>query len=141
MEHLTGLSPAEAAAAREREYDIPFVAPEEAAEQLHRASLPTGLRLTRGGRFWHLSGAHDKADALRVLLARFGGGATVGLGDAPNDAAFLLAVDRAVLVPRASGVDTALAGRVPGAVVAPAPAGAGWAGAVRRLVLDAAEPA
>lgn len=141
MTRLTGLSPAEAAAAREREYDVPFVAPEEAAEQLRRAPLPPGLRLSRGGRFWHLSGAHDKADALRALLARFGGGETIGFGDASNDATFLAAVDRAVLVPRPSGVDAALAERFPGAVVAPAPAGAGWAAAVRRLVLDAAGPA
>lgn len=140
MAHLTGLSPAEAAAARDREYDLPFVAPVDAADTLSGLPLPPDLRLTRGGRFWHLSGAHDKADALRLLAERLGGGATVGLGDAPNDASFLRAVDRAVLVPRPSGVDPVLADAVPGASVAPAPGGAGWAAAVRMLVLAEGKP-
>lgn len=139
MANLTGLDPREAAAAREREFDLPFVAPADAAERLSRAALPPGIRLTRGGRFWHLGGAHDKADALRVLAERLGGGPTVGLGDAPSDAGFLGAVDRAVLVPRSAvGVDAVLAAAVPGAEVAPACAGAGWAAAVRGLLLDGA---
>lgn len=140
ISNLTGLPAAEAAAAREREYDLPFVAPEEAAERLGRASLPPGLRLTKGGRFWHLSGAHDKADALLVLAARLGGGPTVGLGDAPSDAGFLRNVDRPVLVPRRTGLDPVLAASVPGAAVAGAPGGAGWAEAVRSLVLAGAKP-
>lgn len=140
MANLTGLDPGEAAAAREREYDLPFVVPEDAADALAAATLPPDLRLTRGGRFWHLSGAHDKADALRLLVERLGGGPTVGLGDAPSDAGFLALVDRAVLVPGADGVDARLAAAVPGAAIAPAPAGAGWAAAVRRLLLDPAEP-
>lgn len=138
MARLTGLSPGECAAAREREYDLPFVAPEDAAERLARAPLPPGLRVTLGGRFWHLSGAHDKADALRLLVARLGGDETVGLGDAPTDACFLRIVDRAVVVPGRSGVDAALAAAVPGAITAPAPAGAGWAAAVRSLDLAGA---
>jgi predicted mannosyl-3-phosphoglycerate phosphatase (HAD superfamily) len=63
----------------------------------------------------------------------------VGLGDAPNDAAFLAAVDRAVLVPGPSGVDARLAAAVPGAAVAPAPGGAGWAAALRELGLAGEE--
>jgi mannosyl-3-phosphoglycerate phosphatase len=136
MMRLAGLSPAEAAVAREREYDLPFVAPADDAELLAGARLSRAdVRLVRGGRFFHLSGRHDKADAMRALLVRLGGGATFGLGDAPNDAGFLSAVDDAVLIPRASGLDAILAGLVPGALVAPAPAGEGWAAAVRRFVL------
>lgn len=139
MADLTGLNPGEAAAAREREYDLPFVVPEDAADGLAAATLPPDLRLTRGGRFWHLSGAHDKADALRLLVARLGGGATVGLGDALNDAGFLRCVDTPILVPRRAGLDGLLAAAVPAAAVAAAPGGAGWAAAVRNLGLAGEE--
>ena len=63
----------------------------------------------------------------------------MGLGDAPSDAGFLDAVDCAVIVPRRSGVDAELAAAVPEAAIAPLPCGAGWAAAVRRLVLDGSE--
>ena len=137
MTRLTGLSRGEAALARGREFDLPFVAPANLPERLTAAALPAGVRLTRGGSFWHLSGDHDKGDAFRVLSARLGGGPTLGLGDAPNDAPFLRLVDRAILVPRASGVDPDLAVLVPEAARAKEPAGAGWAGAVRAALGDA----
>ena len=128
---LTGLPLADAAAARAREFDLPFLGPDEVSTALVSAELPREIRLTRGGRFWHLSGRHDKGDALRALRLRLGGGPTIGLGDAPNDAPFLRLVDRAILVPRGGAVDARLAALVPGAFHAPAPAGAGWAVAVR----------
>ncbi len=134
---LTGLRAGggELARAREREFDLPFIAPAEASAALSSSpSLPPGIRLTRGGRFWHLSGLHDKGDALRLLVARLGGGPTIGLGDAPNDAAFLRIVDHPVLVPGKTGVDETLRAALPDAAVAPAPAGAGWSAAVRALV-------
>jgi len=136
MTRLTGLSHEEAARARSREFDLPFAAPADLPERLTGSVLPAGVRLTRGGRFWHLSGDHDKGGALRVLSARLGGGPTLGLGDAPNDAPFLRLVDRAILVPRASGVDPALAVLVPEAARAEEPAGAGWAAAVREALGD-----
>ena len=133
LTRLTGLPPTEAALAREREFDLPFLAPAEASAALSFASLPPGIRLTRGGRFWHLSGLHDKGDALRLLAARLGGGPTIGLGDAPNDAAFLRIVDLPVLVPKKAGLDAGLRAALPNAAVAPAPGGAGWSAAVQAL--------
>ena len=59
---------------------------------------------------------------------------TIGLGDAPNDVAFLRIVDHPVLVPKKAGVDGRLRAALPHAAVAPAPAGAGWSAAVRALV-------
>lgn len=62
-----------------------------------------GLRLTRGGRFWHVTGDVDKGRAVRWLISRFIAlrGAspwTLGLGDGPNDVPLLEAVDQAVLI-------------------------------------------
>ncbi len=131
----TGLSREALPAALERGYDLPFLAPEGAAQALRAAvgELP-GLALTRGGRFWHLSGRHDKADAFRALVTRLPAPRPVaGLGDAENDAGFLALCDVAVVVPPASG-ESRLAGLLPAARVAPAPGGAGWASAVDSLL-------
>jgi mannosyl-3-phosphoglycerate phosphatase len=130
---LTGLPLDDAPAARAREFDLPFIVSDGADSALASAPLPPRVRLVRGGRFWHLSGRHDKGDALRLLAARLGGGPTIGLGDAPNDIPFLRIVDRPVLVPKKGGVDGTLRAALPDADVAPAPGGAGWSAAARAL--------
>ena len=71
---------------------------------------------------------------MRRLVERLRPSRTIGLGDAPNDAAFLSIVDHPVLVPRKTGVDERLRAALPGAAIAPAPGGAGWSAAVRALV-------
>jgi mannosyl-3-phosphoglycerate phosphatase len=130
----TGLPLDHAAAARAREFDLPFIVSDGAAAALSSATLPPRVRLVRGGRFWHLSGAHDKADAARRLVELLRPSRTIGLGDAPNDAAFLRLVDHAVLLPGKDGVDATLRAALPGADVAPARGGAGWIAAVGALL-------
>src|SRR5439155_26777923 len=114
-------------------YDLPFLPKGDVSPRFVAAlSRHGGLRLSRGDRFFHLSGDHGKEDAVRRILERHEGEpATVGLGDAPNDAGFLARVDGALIVPRESGPDATLLERVPHARVAPDPAGAGWAAAVQ----------
>jgi predicted mannosyl-3-phosphoglycerate phosphatase (HAD superfamily) len=95
------------------------------------------VQLVRGGVFWHLSGRHDKADAVPRIRELFGRkGPAVGLGDAPNDQRFLAAVDIPVVVPRAAGPDVGLLSALPHARVAPEQGGAGWAAAVSALLDD-----
>jgi len=99
----TGLTPAEARLARQREFDEPFVVLEPArAPELLAAIEREGKRWTAGGRFHHITGANDKAAAVRLLVALYrrqlGAVRTVGLGDAPNDAEFLQAVDVPILI-------------------------------------------
>ncbi|MCB1021199.1 MAG: HAD-IIB family hydrolase, partial [Acidobacteria bacterium] len=60
-----------------------------------------GYRVVQGGRFLHLMGRFDKAEAMRWVAARYGEqwGAQptiVALGDSPNDADMLDAADIAV---------------------------------------------
>lgn len=131
----TGLPLPEVPLVRAREFDLPFCAPEGAEDAISRAlTHRPGARLTKGDRFFHLMGRHDKADAVRRLVELLRPSRTIGLGDAPNDVAFLRIVDRPVLVPRKAGVDETLRAALPDADVAPAPAGAGWSAAVRALV-------
>ncbi len=113
---------------RAREFDLPFCAPEGSEDEIARALRHRPeTRLTKGDRFFHLLGRHDKADAVRRLVELLGPTRTIGLGDAPNDAAFLRIVDHPVLVPRKAGVDERLRAALPGAAVAPAPGGRGGA--------------
>jgi mannosyl-3-phosphoglycerate phosphatase len=135
---LTGLSPAAAERARRREWDEPFVVESElepgAMSRLEVAARRQGLRVTRGGRFHHLTGQVDKGEATRALLALLPHdphGRTVGLGNAPNDLPLLEAVDRPIVMPRRDGeLEPTLAAALPHAERARDPGPAGWAAAV-----------
>jgi mannosyl-3-phosphoglycerate phosphatase len=129
VEALTGLSGTEAEAAKNREFGEAFVLddPDLDEAELKREVRALGLRVTRGGRFWHLLGENDKGRAVRILSELYRkanpGVVTGAVGDAPNDIAMLAAVDRPFLVARPDGtyhdVDVAGLIRVP----LPGPAG------------------
>jgi mannosyl-3-phosphoglycerate phosphatase len=80
----------------------------EEVKRLEEAAAKAQLRLTRGGRFFHLTGLSDKGVATRRLtdLYRAEWGEpiqTIGLGDSPNDVSLLQAVDIPILVQNKSG--------------------------------------
>ncbi|HUM02017.1 MAG TPA: HAD hydrolase family protein [Thermoanaerobaculia bacterium] len=137
---LTGLRGDAIDQARRRVWDLPFLAPDGSGDALEdEIGRVRNVRLVRGGIFWHLCGRHDKADAVPRVCDLFRrSGRTVGLGDAPNDARFLAAVDVAVVLPGESGPDARLLAALPGARVAPAPGGEGWAAAVTALLEEEA---
>lgn len=148
---LTGLPADRARLARQRQYDEPFLLQDTAAAPaLEAAAARRGLRVTRGGRFFHLTGVTDKGAALRRLLEHWPSPgrrpASVGLGDAANDLPLLQAVDRPILVPRPDGsVSAALAAALPAAERAPRPGPEGWNAAVLAVLrgerLASMEPA
>lgn len=105
VQALTGLSAAGAEQAMAREGSEPLVWEDDDAklQALHETLRVDGLRLTRGGRFWHVMGAVDKGQASDWLVARFEAlrgyrPRTIGLGDGPNDLALLAATDMAVVI-------------------------------------------
>jgi mannosyl-3-phosphoglycerate phosphatase len=136
IEALTGLSPPAARLALEREYDEPFLVDDETAGAAIAAAARTRrMQVTRGGRFWHLTGETDKGRALRVLLQLYKAEgrtfSTVALGDSSNDLPLLQAVQRPIVMPRPhGGPDPALLAALPGAELAPRPGPAGWNAAV-----------
>jgi mannosyl-3-phosphoglycerate phosphatase len=137
LEKLTGLSTAAAEQALHRAFDEPFLAEggSDAAAAIAREATRRGLRVTRGGRFHHLTGHVDKGEALRRLLGVMAAAGhlyrTAALGDAANDLTMLQTVDRPIIVPLADGrLDPVLAAALPQAERAPGPGPAGWNEAV-----------
>ncbi|HAD04529.1 MAG: hypothetical protein A2005_04205 [Desulfuromonadales bacterium GWC2_61_20] len=105
---LTGLSLEQAALAKERDFDEPFLfaAGAAAEDQLLRRIGALGWHSTRG-RLWHLLGASDKGRAVALLTdcyrARDGEVLTIGLGDQRNDFPMLEQVDIPILVRQPEG--------------------------------------
>ena len=124
----------QAAWAKRREYDEPFLipTPEAVAAVIDAAAFP----VTQGGRFFHLA-VSDKGQAVSKLMAIFErahpGAISVGIGDAFNDLPLLEAVDIPFLV---QGVDGGHDPRIafPGLRYADGVGPAGWNAAIGSLV-------
>ena len=105
----TGLSDDAALRASQRAYTEPFLLREaDRVDELVDRAWDHGFRIDRGGQFFHLTGRHDKGAAVCWLLdeleRRHGTPArSIGIGDAPNDLPFLLAVDEPFTIPRPDG--------------------------------------
>jgi mannosyl-3-phosphoglycerate phosphatase len=87
----------QATLAKQREYDEPFEIIDGQVELLLERIEAHEKRWTRGGHYYHITGANDKAHCVRLLIhfyqRAFGEITAVGLGDGLNDARFLRAVD------------------------------------------------
>lgn len=132
----TALPLDQARLAMRREYDEPFTILDSGRQSaLYAAIARRGFRLISGGRFHHILGDNDKADAVARLIERYGRPRTIGLGDSLNDVGFLRLVDHAIVIP--SLFAHQLLDAVPGAVLASEPGPRGWS----RAALDAIEQA
>jgi mannosyl-3-phosphoglycerate phosphatase len=105
-----GLTLAQAHRAKMREYDEPFkilTNDLEAIVRLEKVIANNGLRCTRGGRFFHLTGKNDKGMAVTKLIhlfqRSFNDLLTVGIGDSQNDLDLLRVVDCPVLFQKPGG--------------------------------------
>ncbi len=92
--------------AQQREYDEPFeilAKSSSVAMSLLERLEEEDLTWTRGGRFYHVRGHHNKGQAAEVLAGLFRSmrpeTVTVGFGDSPNDISLLEAVDVPILIP------------------------------------------
>jgi mannosyl-3-phosphoglycerate phosphatase len=132
------LNPHLAVLALRREYDEPFdILDLGRTGALLRAIERQGKRWTRGGEFYHILGRNDKARAASALLdlyrKRYGQVTAVGIGDGPNDAGFLAAMDVPWIVRSRFAVEVVQ--QVPRANLASDSGPAGWNEAVSSLHL------
>jgi mannosyl-3-phosphoglycerate phosphatase len=101
---LSGLTREEAAWAKKREYDEPFLIEggEKEIKIIQEKIRQRGLNHVWGGRFHHILGQNDKGKAVEILKGlyrnQFSSIRTVGIGDSPNDLPMLLAVDHPIFL-------------------------------------------
>ena len=95
--------------ARQREYDEPFKILHGNPPDLLAAIEKQKMRWTRGGCFYHILGANDKAHCVNLLIhyyrTVFDSVITVGLGDGLNDAGFLRLVDYPLILQSPSSME------------------------------------
>lgn len=106
-----GLPLEEAKLAKRREYSEPFIFSDTSAQFGLLASLlqKKGLRISRGGRFYHMIGQNDKGKAVRILRRVYADTHpdkriwTAGLGDSANDIPMLKHVDMPIVIRKKTG--------------------------------------
>lgn len=107
----TGLTPESAARARTRMATEPLIwqGTDEELAEFRQALERAGLQALAGGRFLHVMGQFDKADAMAQLLSLYRARwperqwHTLALGDSPNDQAMLAGADLAVVISTGTG--------------------------------------
>ncbi|MFT5882068.1 MAG: mannosyl-3-phosphoglycerate phosphatase [Crocinitomicaceae bacterium] len=110
IEH-TGLDRTSAALAMERETSEPILwrGSENEMDDFKEKLQHLGIRVLRGGRFFHLMGMVDKVQGMQLVVDRYKVAEpmtdwlVVAVGDSANDKAMLEAADRAIVIPHASG--------------------------------------
>jgi len=140
---LTGLAVGEAERAKAREFSEPFLL-ESVPDltELKRLAAKEGMKIVRGGRFYHLIGAgQDKGTAVRSVRDIYrrndgGGHIAIGIGDSENDLPLLQEVNIPVLIPHPESGYLGIS--LPGLVKAREPGSRGWNEAVGRILNELA---
>lgn len=139
---LTGLNHQEAQLASKREFDEPFVLPENTSldlKILEKEIRKKGLRLSIGGRFYHLHGKNDKGKAVDRIINGYRKTnphiTTAALGDSPNDFSMLKRVGYPVLV-RPSREGSPLTDRIPNLRMTREKGPGGWNEAVLDILKE-----
>jgi mannosyl-3-phosphoglycerate phosphatase len=137
-----GLDPEIAELSKRRSGDEPFwsrreLTPEEIT-RLHEAVTQRGLKLARGGRYFHLTGMPDKGTAASRVIERMndedGRPRTAAFGDAANDRPLLEAVDHRFAVRRPDGEANAALATVEGVQVTEGVGPAGFSEGIGTLL-------
>jgi mannosyl-3-phosphoglycerate phosphatase len=135
----TGLTLAQAIQARQREYDEPFCIESGDAARLFAALEAMGFTVTQGGRFYHITGDHDKGHAVKELLAiyrrQYPVLVAVGMGNSANDLPLLRETDIAVAIRNPDGQwDPQVIEKLPEAQRSEAIGPQGWREAMDRIL-------
>lgn len=136
----TGLSHNQAALASDRQSTEPLLWDDTdiALDDFQSTIKDAGLTLTRGGRFWHVTGQNTKGAAMLEVARRFrekyspNNVVTVGIGDSPIDQSMLDVADHPIGIPAGGSLNVQIDdGR---GIVPTLEGSAGWAEAVTTLL-------
>ena len=139
---LTGLAEKQCTKALEREFDEPFIVtdPEEFDKGvLYFSATKRGLKISEGGRFYHLHWESDKGKATGWLISfykeRYDSVFSIALGDSPNDYAMFDVVNQPVIIKSLRYLsDVELKERYPGIIITDKYGPEGWNEAVMGLL-------
>ncbi len=127
----TGLPYEKAKLAKEREFTEPFLIEDESKiPQLQKLAMEEGIRITKGGRFYHFIGENqDKGKAVEITIGIFKLNLnkeiiSVGLGDSQNDIPMLKKVNIPVLIKKPDGSYEDV--KIPNLIKATYPGSKGW---------------
>ncbi len=138
----TGLAYGDARRAKDRQATEPFLwfGTDGELESLASVVAESGLRIQRGGRFYHLTGHATKEQAMARIIETIAGRKpdcdilSIALGDGPNDLGMIEAADFGVIMPNPQGVT--IVSVKPGVRTAPAPGPEGWVSAVTEILAE-----
>lgn len=138
----TGLALDDARRAKDRQATEPFTwsGTDGGLESLAAIVGKAGLRIQRGGRFFHLTGHATKEQATDQIIKTIAEHKpecdvlSIALGDGPNDLAMIEAADFGVVMPNPEGVT--IASSQSHVRTAPAPGPQGWVMAVREIFTE-----
>ncbi len=136
--HLTNLPLEKAKLSKIRGFTEPFLIENpQLLPQLEKEAEKYNLKITKGGRFYHLIGkGQDKGKAVKIIVEIFRkhmkNMKTVGIGDSKNDIPMLRVVDIPVLIPKINKQYEEI--NLPGLIKADYPGSKGWNQVVWRIL-------
>ncbi len=135
MEH-TGFDYALATMAKRRDFSEPFlIYDERRLSELEKLAEKEGMKILKGGRFYHLVGIHqDKGKAVKRVLDIYHDSHSIGLGDNYNDVDMLRVVDTPILIPHHQGkyIDV----EIENLIKAPYMGSRGWNETLKKVLLN-----
>lgn len=136
---ITALTLKRAEQAKVRQYTEPFLLErDEDIYMLQEAAIKRGIKITKGGRFYHMIGMYqDKGAAVKIVRKIFDQKIgvkhlTIGLGDSINDIPMLNNVDIPVLIPNPEKESPNIS--LPGLIRAANTGSKGWNDVIWRLL-------
>ena len=131
----TGFDKTNATLSKQREFSEPFLIEDESrVDELKKIAKKSGLKVLKGGRFYHLVGQNqDKGKAVLKVLQMIGEEkSSIALGDNYNDLDMLKVVEQPVLIPYKENtyIDT----DIKNLILAPYTGPKGWAKVLGELI-------
>ena len=131
----TGFDKTNATLSKQREFSEPFLIEDESRiEELKKVAKKSGLKVLKGGRFYHLVGQNqDKGKAVLKVLQMIGQEkSSIALGDNYNDLDMLKVVEQPVLIPYKE--NTYIYTDIKNLILAPYTGPKGWAKVLGELI-------
>lgn len=139
---LSGLSLKEAAFAKQREYDEPFIVEggEREFDIVKKKIMMKGLNYVWGGKFHHILGKNDKGKAVEILKEfyenQFFSISTIGIGDSLNDLPMLSTVDQPILLRGKAGFSSLILEKIEHLTLMEGTGPQAWNEAILRVLRD-----